>query len=314
MLDALSLDQLLTFLAAADEGSFSAAGRKLGRSQSVVSQTLANLEGQLGVRLFDRSRRYPVLTREGAALLADARSIARQVGSLKAKARAMSGGLEPELAVAIDVMFPIAVFARAVQDFRDAFPDTPLRVDVEALGAVLQPVLEGRCSFAVTGFLPEVPPELVEEHLLVIQMVTVVAPGHPLARETDPIPRELLAQHVQLVLTDRSDLTKGREFGVVGRKPWRLADIGAKRVFLLAGLGWGNMPLHLVQEDLAAGRLVLICQEDVPNVVTAPMRAVHRSDRPPGPAGRWLIPRLRETVGESIDRGNVEEFMLPRKL
>jgi hypothetical protein len=50
MLDGVTLDQMRTFLAAADEGSFSAAGRKLGRAQSVVSQTLANLEGQIGVR------------------------------------------------------------------------------------------------------------------------------------------------------------------------------------------------------------------------------------------------------------------------
>ena len=81
MLVALTLDLILTFLAAADEGSFSAAGRRLKRSQSVVSQTLANLEAQLGVKLFDRSSRYPVLTREGQALVADARAITRQVGT-----------------------------------------------------------------------------------------------------------------------------------------------------------------------------------------------------------------------------------------
>jgi DNA-binding transcriptional LysR family regulator len=204
-------------------------------------------------------------------------------------------------------MFPIAVFARAIQDFRMIFPETPLRVDVEGLGAVLQPVLGGRCSFAVTGFLPEVPPQLVEEHLLTIPLVTVVAPEHPLARETMPVPREVLAGHNQLVLTDRSDLTKGREFGVVGRKPWRLADIGAKRVFLLAGLGWGNMPLHLVQEDLAAGRLVIMRQEGAPNDVSASMRAVHRADRPPGPAGRWLIQRLTETAADCVSQGNPEQ-------
>src|ERR1700724_3690222 len=66
MLDAVSLDQLSTFIAAADEGSFSAAGRRLRRAQSVVSQTLANLEGQFGVKLFDRSARLPALHR-GAA-------------------------------------------------------------------------------------------------------------------------------------------------------------------------------------------------------------------------------------------------------
>jgi DNA-binding transcriptional LysR family regulator len=69
VLDGVSLDQLRTFIAAADEGSFSAAGRRLRRAQSVVSQVLAKLEGQLGVRLFDRSARLPVLTDQGRALL-----------------------------------------------------------------------------------------------------------------------------------------------------------------------------------------------------------------------------------------------------
>ena len=66
MLDAVTLDQLRTFIAAADEDSFSAVGRKLRRAQSVVSQTLAKLEGQFGVKLFDRTRRRPVLTHRSA--------------------------------------------------------------------------------------------------------------------------------------------------------------------------------------------------------------------------------------------------------
>src|SRR2546425_7586018 len=106
MLDAVTLDQLRTFIAAVDEGSFSAAGRKLRRAQSVVSQTLANLEAQLGVKLFDRAARYPQLTDEGRSLLVDARAVADSIDGLKARARAMHEGLEPELAVAIDVMYP----------------------------------------------------------------------------------------------------------------------------------------------------------------------------------------------------------------
>jgi DNA-binding transcriptional LysR family regulator len=55
MLGDVSLDQLRTFIAAADEGSFSAASRKLRRVQSVVSQLVSNFEAQMGVPLFDRS-------------------------------------------------------------------------------------------------------------------------------------------------------------------------------------------------------------------------------------------------------------------
>src|SRR5436190_22716590 len=106
MLDGVSLDQLRTFLAAVDEGSFSAAGRRLGRAQSVVSQTLANLESQLGVRLFDRGGRRPVLTVQGQALVRQAREVVGAMDVFRSSARGLAGGREPELAIAIDVMFP----------------------------------------------------------------------------------------------------------------------------------------------------------------------------------------------------------------
>ncbi len=89
MLDGVTLDQLRTFIAAAEQGSFSAAGRKLRRAQSVVSQTLANLEGQLGVTLFNRSARYPTLTEDGRALLQDARAVADQMDGFKARAKTL---------------------------------------------------------------------------------------------------------------------------------------------------------------------------------------------------------------------------------
>jgi DNA-binding transcriptional LysR family regulator len=124
MLEAVTLDQLRTFIAAVDEGSFSAAGRKLRRAQSGVSQTLANLEAQLGVMLFDRSARYPRLTEEGRSLLANARSVADNVDEFKARARAMREGLEPELSVAMDVMYPMEALTRAAAQSRKTYPHT----------------------------------------------------------------------------------------------------------------------------------------------------------------------------------------------
>jgi DNA-binding transcriptional LysR family regulator len=296
VLDGVSLDQVRTFLAAADEGSFSAAGRRLGRAQSVVSQTLANLEAQLEVKLFDRSARYPVLTDAGRALLADARAVAQGMSGFKARARALAGGLESELSIAVDVMFPIEVLAHAVSGFQVEFPDTPLRVEVEALGAVLQPVLDGRCAFAVAGSLPDIPPQLTQEYLVAVPFVLVAGATHPLAQIPGSIPQDRLAEHVQLVLSDRSKLSEGREFGVLSPKTWRLADLGAKHAFLRYGLGWGSMPRTAVQADLDSGALIEIESPGWTIGLQMQMRAVHRSDSPPGPAGRWLVERLKETV------------------
>ncbi|MEG6509388.1 LysR family transcriptional regulator [Methyloligella sp. 2.7D] len=293
MLDGLSLDQLRTFIAAAEEGSFSAAGRKLGRAQSVVSQSLANLENQLGVRLFERQGRYPVLTAQGRVLLAEAHAVARRMDSFKAHAKGLAEGLEPELSVAVDVFFPIRGLTCAVVGFQEAFPNTPLRLDVEALGAVIEPVLDGRCAFAIMGSLDLMPPGISRERLLSVEMIYTCAPEHPLAKRNGPIPTEILGEHVQLVLSDRSALSAGTDFGVYSPRSWRLADLGAKHAFLLAGLGFGSMPAAVVEDDLKAGRLKRIELEEAGTGFTVPMVAAYRSQSPPGPAGRWLIERLK---------------------
>ena len=303
MLDNVSLDHLRMFIAAADEGSFSAGGRRLRRAQSVISQTLANLEAQLGVKLFDRSSRSPVLTNQGLALLAEARAVVSRMDDFKARAKGMSDGLEPELSIVVDVMFPLDQLTSAIAAFQVEFPATPLTLHVEALGAVLQPVMERRCAFGVMGSLPTAPAHLTLERLLSVGMAFVAAPSHPLASLKGPIPARVLAQHRQLVLTDRSELSQGKDFGVFSANTWRLADLGAKHAFLRAGLGWGGMPLGVVETDLADGSLVRIRIEDIPDTrMLMPMSAVFRTDRPPGPAGRWLIERLKSNIAPHAKR------------
>lgn len=293
MLDAVTLDQLRTFIAAVDEGSFSAAGRKLRRAQSVVSQTLANLEAQLGVKLFDRSARYPRLTEEGRSLLADARSVADNVDEFKARARAMREGLEPELSVAMDVMYPMEALTRAAVHSRKTYPHTPLRLCVEALGGVIKPVLDRTCSIGVIGSLPIAPDELQSEPLPSVLFVTVASPSHPLAKRRGVVSAQGIAKHVQLVLSDRTPLSQGRDFGVLSPLTWRLADLGAKHAFLKAGLGWGHMPLHMVKADLDSAALVKIRVEGTPRDMNLPMRVVFRKDAPPGPAARAFIGQLK---------------------
>src|ERR1700734_2335779 len=300
MLDGVSLDQLRAFIAAVDEGSFSAGARRLRRAQSAVSELVSNLEAQIGVVLFDRSERYPKLTPAGVLLVADARSVVANVDLLKARAKGISGGLESELSAVVDVLFPIEAIAESAKEFRDRFPRTPLRLYVEALGGAYQPVLDARCSLGIVGSLPTAPDSITLERLLGFSMIMVAAREHPLALITGVIPKTELAKHIQLVLTDRSELTVGREFSVMSPLTWRLGDLFAKHAFLLKGLGWGGMPLHAVKQDLVEGRLVKLSIEDLPeDSLILPMSAAYLTPKPPGPAGRWLIERLKQCTGKS---------------
>lgn len=289
-----TLDQITVFLAIVETGSFAGAARKLGRATSVVSYAIANLESQLGVSLFQRTgSRRPVLTEAGRAILGDSRGIALALDGLLARARGLTQGLEAEVSLVVDVMLPAKVLVRVLEEFRGRFPTVALRLSVEALGAVTEQVLASKAVFGVSGPLEMANDLLVRGPAGAVKLFAVAAPDHPLARFPGVITAAQARDHVQLVLTDRSSLTQGRDFGVVAVKSWRLADLGAKHALLLAGLGWGNMPKPMVSDDIKRGRLVRLAIESEAELQYN-FHTVYRGDTPPGPAAGWLMEKLAE--------------------
>lgn len=286
-----TFDQLKIFLAVVETGSFSAAGRRLNRATSVISYGVSNLEAQLGLRLFDRQgTRRPKLTLAGQAVLAEARSIDQGIDSLRDKVRRLLQGLEAQVDIVIDVMLPSKWLSETLSDFYAAFPTVSLNLYVETLGAVTALVLERKAAIGIAGPLAAGVQGIENIIIGAVPLVPVAAPHHPLARVSPLLPG-MGRDHVQLVLTDRSPLTKGRDFGVVSPHTWRLADLGAKLALLREGIGWGTMPLPMVEEDLASGRLV---QLDMPDDAEFSYRmfGIYRSDAPPGPAASWLLERF----------------------
>ena len=281
-------DQLRIFLAVADSGSFAAAGRRLNRAVSVISYGIANLEAQLGLALFDREgTRKPRLTIAGRALLAEARAVAEGMDGLRARVKGLLDGLEAEVDLAVDVMLPAERLAKVLRAFAVRYPTVQLRLHVEALGTVTAMVLEGSAAIGLSGPLFAGVEGIESIVACSVPMVPVAAPDHPLGRMT-AIPPGAGREHIQLVLTDRSRFTEGRDYSVISPKTWRLADLGAKHALLREGIGWGNMPLPMVQPDLLAGTLVRLAMPDNPGG-TYRFAGIWRRDAPPGPAAAWLL-------------------------
>jgi DNA-binding transcriptional LysR family regulator len=286
-----SLDQLRVFLSVVETGSFAAAGRRLMRATSAVSYSIANLEQQLGVALFDRERtRKPTLTEAGIAVLSEAKTLSVGVDNLRAKVSGLMAGLESEVSLVVDVMMPTARLVDAMQAFEQEFPTVTLRLHVETLGAVTQLVHSGVAHIGISGPLHVNIAGIESIQVGGVQLIPVAAPNHPLAACPANAPGAA-RNHVQLVLTDRSRLTEDRDFGVIGIKSWRLADLGAKHALLLAGVGWGNMPEPMVRDDLAAGRLKRLDLPEGPGGFYA-LRAIYRTDTPPRPAAAWMVSRF----------------------
>ena len=258
---------------------------------------IKKLEAQLGMKLFDRADYRPVLTEAGRVLLIRARRVAEEASGFRNAAQSLANGLEFELAIVLDPMFPMQPVVDALKALAGHFPTVPPRVYVEPLGAVAKLVLDGT---AVIGLLPLVfstADAFRSFPLLTVDLIPVVAPGHPLGTMEGPIETHVLQQHVQLVLIDRSAPTAGRDHGVLSRRTWRLADLGAKQSMLRAGLGWGNMPVHLVEDDIAHGRLKLIRPVEFDSrAARIVMGGAYLTDRPLGPAAQWMVEHLSASI------------------
>ncbi|QNA86678.1 LysR family transcriptional regulator [Sphingomonas sp. So64.6b] len=294
MIGNLTLDQLRVLVTIAENGSFSAAGRKLRRAQSAISQAVATLEEVHGVTLFDRAGHRPRLTGVGRVLVGQARVVLAGANHFEAMAAATREGIEPELAVAIDPLVPTTAFIDSLHALRAAFPHLPVSFSTEGLGGAERRLRRGEAALAFCILLPTVPEDIAALPLLGVDLVSVVAPVHPLARLGRAATREDLDEHVQLVLTDPS-APDGPSYGVMSTKPWRFVELGRRLDFLLAGLGWCRMPDYLVAPLLTEGRLVPLPIEDDPARASGALTiyASHMRDRSLGRAGAWLLDDLK---------------------
>lgn len=308
MLDSLTLDQIRTFVAIVEAGSFRAGARRLSRAQSAVSHAIGNLEAELGFALFDRSAYKPTLTKEGRALLAEARAVLLDVDLMRARARGLGEGVELHLSLLVDTWFPIGTVGAALRDLHEIYPSVSVRLSTAPLGGPLAALHEGRCTFGITVSEDFRDPEIDLEALTTVLIIPVVGAAHPLAARAmggGTFDTAELAEHLQIVLEDPTPLSAGREFGVLSPRTWRVTEQDVKHALILAGLGWGRLPSWVVERDLTDGKLVQISASALGPQGRIQRNAylARRIDTPLGPAARALRQALFQHVGREAPQG-----------
>lgn len=289
----ITLDQFRVFVAIVETGSFAAAARQLNRTQSAVTYTVQKLEEQTGVTLFDRTSYRPTLTTGGQSLLPQARQILQNVADYQRHAAGISRGVEPALRLAVSQFAPLPPLLAVLRTLQQRFPT--VRVGVTTL--TVQST-DGLDSDAVDlAVLPEFVP-LGEDYTRracgTVAMVAVATPDHPLSCHRGPLTPDLLRRYPQIVTAARSRALP-RSYAVQALNFWQADDLQTKREMILAGLGWGGMPDHLVTQDLAQGRLTRLTPTEwdgLDHLPRLPIIIGCRRDRPPGPAGQWLMDAL----------------------
>ena len=304
-IEGLSLDQMRAALTVAESGSFSGAARRLNRKQSTLSYAVATLEGQLGVALFDRTDgQRPKPTEVGRILLLEMEAVVRRADEIKKQAQAANSGLENELGITIDAFYAASDLAALLDGFAERFTTVQLRLTIESMGAVQERVLDGTSVLGISGGYLSLPASLMADAVARVTRIPVVSGRHPLAAKSSaPLPRGMLLDHVQIVVSDRSKITEGRDFAVYTGRTWRVSDLALKRDLLIAGLGWGYLPEHMIVEDIARGTLRPLHVEGLRERNVVALLAIRRRDRILGPAARWVLSRLVGSAGRSDDIG-----------
>ena len=279
-----NLEQIRLFVGVAEQRSFSAVARQARRAQSAVSNAIALLETDLGVVLFDRSSgRQPRLTEAGTALLAEARELLRQCERLDGRALGLMRGQEVNLRLAFDEAMPYQPILDSLEALDERFPAIEVHMASGAQGDVARKLVERRADLGLLFNHEQMPDGLERRVLGSVEMVTVCAPRHPLAREPH-LTRQHLARHRQLLITPQQSGYPGGE--QISPQVWRADSFYAMAELLMRGLGWAWLPRHVVQYPTYHNQMIELSSEWTPPALVVEM--VWRRDEPLGPAARWL--------------------------
>ena len=283
----LSLEQLTAFCAVASEKSFSAAARKLGKSQSALSIAVANLEIDFGVSLFDRSGRYPILTAHGQSLLRDAEAILHQCSSMENRANSLAAELESQVTIAIDETIPFQILNHNLAGFAEYFPPVDLNILHPSSQYIQQLIEQGDASLGIMCAGANYPKNIHFKRLGNIAFANVVHREHPLAN-LPQVNFEQLNQHRQLVYLPLLDKLPTSEY-LSGTNQWRMASYLTLMNTLCAGMGWATVPKQLVLDLQLQEQLCELQLTSYPHTEwEVGVDLIWSSSERLGKAGSWL--------------------------
>lgn len=298
----MNLQQLQTLAVVVETGSFSAAARRLQKAQSAVSNAIAELEIDLGIILFDRSKRYPQLTSAGERVLQQALIINAQCQALGEFAAGLNRGEESSLTLAVDDEGQLPWLAPVLAEFALVFPRLELRLLFPLLEDLTLLLRQGAADLAIS-YQPLSPPTDIERWpLQAINFVLLVAATHPLAAlaaadGSGGVTTDQLQLHRQLLVTDRLQGVEKQRGRLAADVWWLEGDIAVLEL-LKQGVGWAWLPEPLAQTALAEHPKVLLplhLQDAAgltSSILPVQLELWRQRGKTPGPAAQWLQQRL----------------------
>lgn len=280
-----SPESLVAFVETAAQGSFSAAARKLKKSQSTVSISIANLEADVGCELFDRSGRQPVLNDAGHQVLGYVQAILTASDKLDALAARLSSEIEPLVTVVMTDMYSVSFHGEVISRFAGCFPFTELRCGPSEDADVINLIQTGQANIGILAAQQVYPADVSVARLpSQSEFGVYVSAYHKLAKICDIQVGQLETERQLYIKTYAPSIKRS------SGQAWSAPDYLTLMEFASRGFGWAELPRTLV--DKFGEGLVELTLSGYPRRVDVDIAWSRRTAL--GPAGQWLVQQLLE--------------------
>ena len=283
----LNADALQAFVLSAELGSFSAAARRMGKVQSAVSMTIANLEIDCGVELFDRSGRSPVLTAEGQTLLPHAKGILLGNRELLATANSMAEGVETHVCLSVEQGISLRPLSGILNEFSEKYPQVSLEITTPAPDVSAKQLRQGMTDIGLMAEQVGYPAGFQFRGLAYSKIIPVCAPGHVLSG-CDRASYSDLRQHRQILRYKTPIAGTPQQHEKKSVVIWNADDPNLIVELVKAGFGWAEIPQTIAAKPIKLGELIPLQYAFQQNDLLEGIDLVWTEQRTLGVAGQWM--------------------------
>lgn len=288
----VTLAQWQMLAAVIDHGGFARAAEAVHKSPSTLNHAVHKLEEQLGVEVLEPVGRQVRLTEAGEMLLRRARQLIESAAALEDVAERLAEGLEAEVVLAVDQIFPTHALAVALEAFSAAYPHVRVQLHETVLNGGIEMLYDARADLVVSGLAAQ---GFLGRPLVTVQFLAVAHPQHPLHELGRELDLRDLEQQRQLVVRD-SALRQSMDAGwLKAEQRWTVSHLDTSIDMLARGLGFAWVPETRIRDLLDTGKLRPL-PLSVGGMREVPMQLIFRDRDRAGPATRALAEALVNAV------------------
>jgi DNA-binding transcriptional LysR family regulator len=247
----ISLEQWRSLLAVVDSGGYAQAATVLHKSQSAVTYAVQKMESLLGVKIFEVIGRKAHLTATGQVLYRRAKALLEEAGALETAAGSLAAGWEPELRLAVEIIFPTWLLLDCLGRFAKERPETRIELYETVLSGTEESLLERRVDFAIGS---TVPAGFAGDRLMPLRFIAAAHPDHPLHRLGRELTLQDLRKYRHLVIRDSGSQRRGGTW-LGAEQVWTVSQKATSIHAATLGLGFAWFPEDTIRSELANGSL-----------------------------------------------------------